>query len=187
MEEVVPAAEAADDVSEFKAVVDDADDDVLALARRAVYEEPIPLLLVVLVVVELLSVVLSSLFWLLLELVAVVVAEEVVLFDEVLLMPLLKLLIGGAETGLPIEFNDVLDEETVTGRGEDCLELIFCKWMSNTFYLLALFTLLILRCDMELAAAITAGALGMMVLLVGGYVLPALASSNLNCFCFGFW
>lgn len=33
----------------------------------------------------------------------------------------------------------------------------------------------------KLAAAITAGALGMMVLLLGGYVPPLVMSSNLNC------
>lgn len=37
---------------------------------------------------------------------------------------------------------------------------------------------------MELAAAITAGALGIIVLLFGGYVFPLVASSSLNCICY---
>lgn len=44
--------------------------------------------------------------------------------------------------------------------------------------------LLILRCPTDedrLAAAITAGALGIIVLLVGGNVFPVETSSNLNC------
>lgn len=69
--------------------------DVIALERRVEYE-PKPLLL------ELLSFSLSSLLdWLLL----VEVLELVVVL-------LLKLLVGGAETGRPIEFNDWLEEET---------------------------------------------------------------------------
>lgn len=50
--------------------------------------------------------------------------------------------------------------------------------------LLVLLDVFILRCDMELAAAITAGALGIIVLLFGGYVFPLVASSSLNCYLF---
>lgn len=66
--------------------------EVAVLERRDEYE-PKPLLL------ELLSLSLSSLLEWLLELVVEVLELAVVLL-------LLKLLVGGAETGRPIEFND---------------------------------------------------------------------------------
>lgn len=97
---------------------DDDGIDVAAFERREVVYEPKPLLL------ELLSFNLSSLLEWLLELVVEV-------FELPVLLLLLKLLIGGADTGRPIEFNDWLEEETIIN---DKRVQVVDEFLTNLWY-----------------------------------------------------